>query len=893
MENRFLYRVAKDIIDNELQGLQDTMIVLPNRRAKRFLLEEIKEIKTPPFFSPEIKSVDDLVSSKIEDKKKADNLSLLYYLYKSYCNVYYSHHPLAEGQQQETFSEFYSWGSMLLNDFDELDKNLVNAQTIYTNLDEYSSLKVSASDILTQEQRAYLERFFAIDFEQSAIMQNFVKIWNCLYEIYEDFNNTLKAESLAYSGMLYSEFVQRLERDEISFDCKSIKIAGFSVLNASERKIFRLLKEKYDTTFYWDYDKYYSDYSSLDMPPHEAGIFIRENKMSFPMNESFSKNNFDRISTSKQDIRFIKCTYESSSVTYIKQWLQQIEYDNPKDVAIILNDESLIPMVLKSIDKDIKTNITMGYPFRQSELYNDVLDAVLSLSKQEFTQDNVSKKILALAERYKKDKVEAVWQLDVLKAVDEKMKDFSRVFESIAKEDLTEAIMADVIKKDLNSMSIDLQSEAMDGIQVMGLLETRTLDFKYILMLSTTDNNLPNVSRPGGFIPDSFRKAYNMFSLERKVGLFAYYFYRLLHTAERMDIVYTTDTTEGVREISRFCRQLKVELPKEIKEYSMVANYAEEKFVKDYTCSKEDFPFVESSSTKSPRRLAPSNINSLLDCELKFYLNDVRYIREQSDNDGDSLDADFGTAFHNAANFLYEKYDGNPALISNIEDAAKEAVEKALEEIEGDENQARLIRNITSMHKDMLVDYLKKLIEDDKLKGVKNIQGEQDIQGEIAVDGKKVLLKGRIDRIDTDKNGQIRIVDYKTGKKSSQTGTILLSDAFDCNNKGARKSKMNYLFEILMYCYLLYHSKKGKVNIQPCLQYLSDIKDTDIMVDKQVLIYNEQTDKEFTTLLQEKLRSLLNKPEGEVYKRNINDATCKYCGFKLLCGVNTISNDNF
>lgn len=893
MENRFLYRVAKDIIDNELQGLQDTMIVLPNRRAKRFLLEEIKEIKTPPFFSPEIRSVDDLVSSKIEDKKKADNLSLLYYLYKSYCNVYYSHHPLAEGQQQETFSEFYSWGSMLLNDFDELDKNLVNAQTIYTNLDEYSSLKVSASDILTQEQRAYLERFFAIDFEQSAIMQNFVKIWNCLYEIYEDFNNTLKKESLAYSGMLYREFVQRLERDEISFDCKSIKIAGFSVLNASERKIFRLLKEKYDTTFYWDYDKYYSDSSSLDMPPHEAGIFIRENKMSFPMNESFSKNNFDRISTSKQDIRFIKCTYESSSVTYIKQWLQQIEYDNPKDVAIILNDESLIPMVLKSIDKNIKTNITMGYPFRQSELYNDVLDAVLSLSKQEFTQDNVSKKILALAERYKKDKVEAVWQLDVLKAVDEKMKDFSKVFESIAKEDLTEAIMADVIKKDLNSMSIDLQSEAMDGIQVMGLLETRTLDFKYILMLSTTDNNLPNVSRPGGFIPDSFRKAYNMFSLERKVGLFAYYFYRLLHTAERMDIVYTTDTTEGVREISRFCRQLKVELPKEIKEYSMVANYAEEKFVKDYTCSKEDFPFVESSSTKYPRRLAPSNINSLLDCELKFYLNDVRYIREQSDNDGDSLDADFGTAFHNAANFLYEKYDGNPALISNIEDAAKAAVEKALEEIEGDENQARLIRNITSMHKDMLVDYLKKLIEDDKLKGVKNIQGEQDIQGEIEVDGKKVLLKGRIDRIDTDKNGQIRIVDYKTGKKSSQTGIILLSDAFECNNKGARKSKMNYLFEILMYCYLLYHSQKGKVNIQPCLQYLSDIKDTDMMVDKQVLIYNEQTDKEFTTLLQEKLRSLLNKPEGEVYKRNINDATCKYCGFKLLCGVNTISNDNF
>lgn len=892
MENRFLFRVAKDIIDNEPRGLQDTMIVLPNRRAKRFLMEEIKQIKTPPFFSPEIKSVDDLVSSKIEDLKKADNLSLLYYLYKSYCKVYYSHNPLAEGQQQESFSEFYSWGSMLLNDFDELDKNLVKAQTIYTNIDDYDRLRASAQDILSEQQIEYLERFFNIDFDKSAIMQNFVKIWNCLYEIYEDFNQAIREKSLAYSGMLYREFVQRLESDEISFDCKSIKIAGFSVLNASERKIFKLLREKYDTTFYWDYDKYYSDFSSSDMPPHEAGIFIRENKVAFPMNDSFSKNNFDRISTSKQDIRFIKCTYESSSVTYIKQWLQQIKYDNPKDVAIILNDETLIPLVLKSIDKSIKTNITMGYPFRQSELYNEVLETVLSVSKQEFTQDNISQKILALAERYRKDKTEAVWQLDVLKAVDEKMKDFAKVFETIATEDLTEAIMADVIKKDLNSMSIDLQSEAMDGIQVMGLLETRTLDFKYVLMLSATDNNLPKVSKPGGFIPDSFRKAYNMFSLERKVGLFAYYFYRLLHTAERMDFVYTTDTTEGVKEISRFCRQLKIELPKQIKEYSMVANYAEEKFMKDYTFCREELRFIEDSSSASQKRLSPSNINSLLDCELKFYLNDVRYIREQS-NDDDSLDADFGTAFHNAANFLYEEYNGNPELISKVEDAAKEAVEKALQDKPGDESQARLIRNITGIHKQMLTDYLVKLIEDDKAKGVKGIMGEKEITGEIDVDGQKVLLKGRIDRIDIAKDGHMRIVDYKTGKKSSSNVTIVLSDAFECNLKGARKSKMNYLFEILMYCYLLYHVKGGKINIQPCLQYLSDIKDTDIIVDKNVLIYDEQTDKDFSTLLQEKLRSLLSKQEGEVYKRNTNNTTCKYCGFKLLCGVSNINNDNF
>ena len=356
------------------------------------------------------------------------------------------------------------------------------------------------------------------------------------------------------------------------------------------------------------------------------------------------------------------------------------------------------------------------------------------------------------------------------KAVDEKMRAFAEIFEKIEGEDLTESIMADVIKQDLNSMSIDLQSEAMDGIQVMGLLETRTLDFKYVLMLSTTDNNLPKISRPGGFIPDSFRKAYNMFSLERKVGLFAYYFYRLFHTAERMDFVYTTDTAEGVREISRFLRQLKIELPKEIKEYSMVASYVDKKSIKDYTYSKKEFKFIESSDIpiEKQRGLAPSNLNSLIDCELRFYLNDVRYIREQS-NDEDSLDADFGTAFHNAANIVYEQYKGDPKAITDVKTAAKQAVEKALEEKPGDENQARLIRNITAMHKTMLKDYLEKLIKYDQSIGVKNIQGEQEIKGKIDVDGQIVLLKGRIDRIDVDKAGQIRIVDYKTGKKSKES----------------------------------------------------------------------------------------------------------------------------
>ena len=187
----FLYRVAQSIKDKKNIDFEDTLIVLPNKRAKNFLLKYVYN-ENKPIFLFDIVSIDDLVKNNVYDKIITDKLPLIYILYKSYCKIYYSHNPLAEGEQKESFTDFYTWGKTLLNDFDEIDKHLVEAKVFFRNMEDYKNLKAEPGEYLTREQKEILKRFFTIEFNtEETVIKNFVKIWNCLYEIYEDFNSCL------------------------------------------------------------------------------------------------------------------------------------------------------------------------------------------------------------------------------------------------------------------------------------------------------------------------------------------------------------------------------------------------------------------------------------------------------------------------------------------------------------------------------------------------------------------------------------------------------------------------------------------------------------------------------------------------------------------------------
>ncbi len=891
-DNKFLYRLAKHIFENKDTSFENTLIVLPNKRAIRFLYEYIEVKDEQAIFLPDIFSIDELVKKNILDVSLADKLPLLYTLYKSYCKIYYQHNPLNEDEQQETFSDFYFWGGILLNDFDELDKNLVNIKAFYRNIEEYKELEVSPNEYLNEEQKNLLSRFFNINFSQDDnIIKNFVKIWNCLYDIYEDFNHSLREQHIAYSGLIYRDFSQKLENKEIDLPYKYIHLAGFSVLNQCEQKIFRLLKEQYLVEFYWDFDEYYTNNIS-----NEAGIFMRENLALFPMSDSFAKNNFNQIKNSKQQLKIIKSSYSTYSLTYIKQWLKDIDYENqnPSDIAIILLDESLIPLVLKSLPDNIKVNITMGYPFKQTLLYNNIISLVSKWIKQGLQKEKIDEDIRALAQTILDSKNEEnFWQLDVLKSINENILSFVDSLDFFENRDnLSEEILMDSIKKYLNRESVDLLSDALNGIQIMGVLESRLLDFKYVLMLSCTDDNLPKISSDSSFIPFSFKEAYNMMSIKRKVGLFAYYFYRLFHTTERMDFVYTTAAGDKVQEMSRFLRQIKIEMSafKDIEEITLQTALPFVLESKEYNFDIKDCTFLDNGL----RSLSASSLNKLIDCEKKFYLSTIKGLSEEIKDD-DYIRIAFGNVFHSIANEYYTQRKKNKDI--PIKDLINKIVKEARtnnydKDIQAKEyyDKQKNLNCLEDLHFKMLEKYLTDLIEMDIKEENHYLDGELSLQKDLVVDGHTVHIKSRLDRIDKDKNDNYRIVDYKTGSKATDAISSI-SSIFneDYNNRKQRTGRTDYVFEILLYCWLVYNQPTFKANtkLKPVLLYLSDMTNGDLFIkqgkDKNILIYDKTINEEFEQELKRLISSLINKKQGSEYFKTPDSSTCEYCDFAILC----------
>ncbi|MCF0210054.1 MAG: PD-(D/E)XK nuclease family protein [Bacteroidales bacterium] len=961
MENnteKFLYRVAKNIKEQGT-NFEDTIIILPNKRSTRGLMDALKDVIGNTFLEPEILSISDLIAKVINDTKEAEKLPLIYYLYESYCKIFYDKHPLLAGEEKEPFAEFYLWGEKLLNDFDEIDKNLVNAETIFRNLKDYKDLESIPKDVLSEEQRKTLEDFFKIDFENGKVRKKFADIWNCLLEIYKDFNQKLDEKHLAYSGKLKRRFVESLNKDKDLFPDKKFFVVGFSTLDAAERKLFSILKDNNAAQFYWDIDKYYQD-----NPLQEAGIFIRDNKEQFKMNKEFLKNNFDRIEKNKQEINIINCAYETASLSYIRKWYEKIkaiEGVNLNECAIILNDESLISLVRRSLPKKeeekekVQFNITMGYPFKQSGLYNDVIEIVDKLKEGDFTREKIHEAIKGKAkEKYNKPR----WEFDMLKKVDETLCEFADAIKDIKPEDLPNSIIKNVVKQELNSLSIDIESEESQGVQVMGLLETRCLDFQHVLMLSTSDDNLPKLSSNTGFIPNSFKQAYNMMTLQRKAGIFAYYFYRLFHTAKTLDFVYTTESVGGnVKEMSRFLRQIKFELKdssKTINEINMSANkrydstdkrrrlrgnnnkinmsankrdskvvkgqyaFKEEEVINDNkvvaTDEKQKIVYREPQTiTEKTRTISPSALNKLLDCELKFYLYKIKGLTEKDEND-DKTHAIFGNVFHEAASIICSM-PGYPT-ISDEEKAIEDALGKALTENKETDEGKRNKREeelkarqecVQRLHQDILKDYLRKLLKKDKDDKVTIIDLEKECSCELKIDDNTfVYLQGRLDRMDTLPDGTLRIVDYKTGgakehkfnkyPKHNTDFTIdeVLESMFEKKDNGERKKDgANYLFEICCYCYLVYRNEEK--DIQPCLLYLADIDEMAIQFNKAPLVYNREFHTKFEEKLKEHLKKTFDKTAGDFYEGVLlsDDVTkkCDYCDYKILCGVEEKDDD--
>lgn len=960
----FLQMVAHDLHHKLGNDLSRTAIVFPNKRASLFFNEYLASETDQPIWSPAFVSISDLFQ-QLSPWKLGDPIALICELYKVFCE---------ETHSKETLDDFYFWGELLISDFDDADKNRVDTDRLFSNLQDLKSL-MDDDTFLDEEQEAAIQQFFQhFSMEKRSVLKDrFISLWEKLGSIYYRFKNNLVHQGIAYEGMMYRQVMEEFPLESLRYD--RYVFVGFNVLNKVERDFFLRLQNAGRAWFYWDYDITYTHLFQNDKlhATHEAGEFILRNLKDFP--NQLPENQFDVMQLPKR-VRYISAPTENAQARFIPQWWQEeVMHNNPsstcteKENAVVLCNESLLLPALHSLPEEVKNvNVTMGFPMAQTPVFSFIhalvemqtngydsqqghyiYDAVLAVLKhpyicqlspqaQETEQWLVHyNRFYPLPSELKRDAfLEKVFTpkngnlalchylAELLREVATiyRKNDTQDIFSQLYQESLFKSYtlinrMATLIEKNnlivrsetfrrlldrlLTSATIPFHGEPAVGMQVMGVLETRNLDFRNLLMLSVNEGQLPKAGGDASFIPYNLRKAFGMTTFEHKNAVYAYYFYRLIQRAESVTLLYNT-SSEGLNrgEMSRFMLQYLVESNQTITHQYLEAGQMP-RCEQAITVHKSDAVMQKLYNIfdvqKHPERIfSPSALNTYLDCQLKFYFRYIKGLKAIDEVTAEIDSALFGTIFHKAAELIYQDLSRDRKTIEKeqisnllkndvqlqnyVDNAFKQEFFHISPTEKAPYNGTRLI------HAKVIGLYIRQLLRNDlNYAPFDMISMEKKVSElvELPTEGGIVHLQigGTIDRMDT-KDGILRIVDYKTGGSPKIPENIeqLFTPSDD---------RPSYIFQTFLYAAIMCRQQPMKV--APSLLYIhraaSDSYSPVIEMGasrqpKTPIADFSMHEKEFRERLMALLHEIYNSQvpfcQTDVRKK------CDYCEYKQICG---------
>ena len=953
----FLSLVAKDLIDRHGTDLSDIIVVFPNIRASLFFNNYLYKYRQAPSWAPQYASIENLFE-KLSSLKKGDNIQLINELYETYIEVYNRHNSTPS---TETLDEFFFFGEILLNDFDDIDKNLVNPKALFTNLKDLDDLRDDFGHLSEEQTQALFHHFKHAFQGESDLKVAFRNVWNILGEVYSRFKKRLQEENIAYPGMLMRSIV---ENENLDLSGKHYAFVGFNVLSKCEQTLFKQLKNK--ASFYWDYDNYYID--------SEAGRYIKQNIQKF--GSALDKSSFsDSFIARNQKIIFAASPSESAQSSIISRWIESLNNADgfiQPDTAIVLCNEMILPTIMHSIpsDKVENVNITMGFPITLTAIssFIQVLTEMqiksYRLKDQSFWYKYVlpvlrhpyTRFIFAEAQDVEKEIVRnntfyptlnelkdellfsyahstsdlARYLLEIIQKIGRSIEGIisnSDIYSGLYQEsifrayqtinrlygllssgnlNIEKATFLRLLKKLLSTVQIPFHGEPVKGLQIMGTLETRTLDFKNVLLLNVNEGFMPTNTNENTFIPQFLRTFFEMSTIDHQDSIFAYYFYRLIQRAENVTLVYSTDkSATGKSEPSRFLLQLLIDprLKNKIKRYSLhspvkpwqsdLISIEKEEKILSVLKNKYDL-----NTNESARTLSPTALNTYINCSYKFYLEYIKDIRNK-DELADELDNSvFGSIFHQAAENLYREIghlndDENsfPAFVVRKEHfepyikyphSVRKLVQKAFEEIyfkgrkveEKDFNGEQLI----NFH--VVCKMLERLIRFDKQHAPFSVYGlEYPIKEAFDLPNKNIRIHigGIIDRLE-EKDNRFHIMDYKTGGKSKDYKNM--EELFE-----SKTNRASHIFQTFVYASALSRREGFNLPIVPSLLYLQQITKEDY---SPVILHEKNPIEDFRTLNADFELLLLSKLD-EIFSSEFPfqqteiTTTCEYCNFKEMC----------
>jgi hypothetical protein len=943
----FLYDLAAELHHASIP-LEECTIVFPNRRAALYFRKHLSEVIQKPVFAPRLITIEEFFAS-LHTGQVPDKLDLIHELHKTYQQVMSTTQTRAE-----TFDEFYFWGDMLLRDFDEIDKYLVNAAQLFRDLRNQKELDASF-DYLTDDQKKYLLDFWKNFAENiTGNKQKFIDVWSRLHALYIAFRAELMARGQAYEGMLHRAVAEAIEQQGSQiYNPQQVVFAGFNALTRAEEKVMAWFAGR-GSRIFWDGDEYY-----VNDLKQEAGTFLRMYQRQETFRHTFPAG-FPAHFRQEKKVRMLGTAQTTGQARLMAQTLLE-ELNNglvPEETLIVLPDEKMLMPVLYGIPDSVsKLNVTMGYNLSSTPLYG-LLEMLVELQmahrqnyfnhrtvltllghpyvvaanpgeahakRQEILKHNwvqipqsflaasvplhrlVFSSVTGSVVDYLLEIVHEIGRLETLHEVDREFAfHFVRLLHRVqsmmkevytndtAQRNKTLTSFLRLFRQIVRLQKIPFRGEPLRGLQIMGVLETRNLDFKNVFILSMNEGVFPSSGRNGSYIPYNLRRAYELPTRDHQDAIYAYLFYRVLQRAENVFLFYNTETDDlGQGEMSRYLQQLLFESGWKI-ESKVLHTPVQPVKIEPIVIHKDDATLNAihelNKGTARFRGISPSALRTYIECKLRFYFKHIARIREPSEVEEDADARILGNIFHKVMERFYKQLKakkGNnrvePGDFHQADSDLKKRVDEAfIEAYRLDPTQKVEYEGQWVMVRDIVLRLTGEILKKDKAYAPFTMEA---IEAEGLLYNVKIdqapgfaVIGGKIDRVDR-KDDVLRVIDYKTGKDKTEVES--LDSLFD-SRKGNKAA-----FQTMLYA-LLYWSNNPAAS---GLKLIPGLIHRDYILNDAAFGFNLKKTPEVINAhnwmpeFEEKLRTLLN----EIFDPAVPfDQTtvleyCKFCPYKGIC----------
>ena len=790
-------------IKEETSALSELVIILPSKRACGFLLNHLKSSADKTFFSPKISSIEEFVQ-EISNLKIIDPTELLFESYKVYLKV-------ISNQEKDSFEVYSSWATPLLNDFNEIDRHLISTNSFFNYLSTIKNIN-----------------HWGVQNEQTQLVKNYLKFWNSLPSFYDLLRTELIHKNQGYQGLIYREAAENIEYYKSNSSNKTHIFIGFNALNTSEQTIIQELLEVDQTRIYWDIDQFfYND------KIHNSSYFIRKYISTWSFFKSNPIAYISDNYSSHKNIDIIEAQKNISQVKYIGDLLSKLNISELNQTAVVLADENLLIPLLHSIPKNVeKVNITMGISLKQfpitdffillitlhnsateqyhfkdvvtilnhpitSKIYPDSSSIIERITANNLTYLSIDK-LLALSSDKERPPLRLLFSswnnnsarglsvcleiIDFFKNTNslsieraalyqvfnvfKKIEALNNKFEHFTSVKIFQQLFSEII----NTTTIDYQGDAYNGLQIMGVLETRVLDFKNIIVASLNEGVLPSGKSNNSYITNDLKKEYHLPTYTEKDAIYTYHFFRLLHRAKNITLLYN-NFSDGLStgEKSRFISQIEFEENPRHKIRKSIISPAILNHKEELRSVEKTDDIIQKIKQIAKEGFSPSSLTSYIRNPIDFYLQRVLKINQNKTVEETVAANTLGTIVHDTLEVFYKPLEGKNLKLDVLE-AMKikiaSEIEKQFKKTYRDgiyDKGKNLI--IFEVAKQFILNFINYEINDIK-KG--NEIRILKIESKLAFDfppnelDSVIRVKGKVDRMD-EYNGTLRIIDYKTG----------------------------------------------------------------------------------------------------------------------------------